>query len=449
MENLWLPTYGYIQITSASVSFFASFAMVMIVARSAHGLSSPQSRIFFGLCSSNAIQSLALITGPFSPPKSSTSSQWNAGNKTLCQLNGFGITYGMTSAVMYTLFLCIYYYYRLKIRMHDEVFTMKIERKLHVGIAFWNLSTSIFLYATQSFNPFLNGSFCFIASYPVGCRSIPDVVGECTRGKNAVLYNMIFTVGVPPLLVMCIIVILARLWCHTIEVVTRFRRNSLEIRKRNKGQGTRQHQTSTFEEMKVYRREMYLQGILFSLFYVVTYSLVAMQVYVFISGKYHILKKYPVIMACFHGLLPLYGLFNVLVSTRPNVALLRYRHSELSWSHCLWLVLKAGGETPDNLNPPCSIIQQDDEAPQFVRNSAFNGQAVSSLSALWCVASKNFGELESVGCEDGSGDRPLSEIDIRHRPEAEWVCVDGAGSQTESSPPPRSLLSSDIASQRD
>ncbi len=46
-------------------------------------------------------------------------------------------------------------------------------------------------------------------------------------------------------------------------------------------------------------------------------------------------------------LYPLGGFFNILVYTRPNVASFLRKCPECSWCEAFWLVLKAGGEVPD------------------------------------------------------------------------------------------------------
>jgi len=165
-----------LQISSASISFIASSVIAVMIKRAPRGLSTPYRRILFGLSISDILQSFALLTGPFAVPKGTTQSPWGIGtNVRLCEANGFSMIFGTAAVPMYTCFLCLYYLCKLKHKMTDEAFTLKVERKLHVGIIAWNLTACTFLLITKRINPFRRKHlpyFCF----PCRLQEVPGKV---------------------------------------------------------------------------------------------------------------------------------------------------------------------------------------------------------------------------------------------------------------------------------
>ena len=141
----WIIVYDSIQVSTSSISCIASSAIAIMIKRSPRGLSTPYRRIIFGLSISDILQSFALLTGPFASPKGITLSPWAIGNTRLCEANAFFMIFGTSAVPMYTCALCLYYLCKLKMNMTDEAFTLKVERKLHVGIIAWNLITCTFL----------------------------------------------------------------------------------------------------------------------------------------------------------------------------------------------------------------------------------------------------------------------------------------------------------------
>ena len=79
------PAWEYaavIQITTASISFIASAAMIISIARNRENLQkSPYIRLIFSLGIADLIQSLLFVIGPFTPPSSFVPAHWAIGNQ--------------------------------------------------------------------------------------------------------------------------------------------------------------------------------------------------------------------------------------------------------------------------------------------------------------------------------------------------------------------------------
>jgi hypothetical protein len=184
-----------VQICTGSISFLASLSMAMGIQFSSRKLSTPYRRLVYGLCLSDIIQSASIISGPFSSPSETRDAFWARGNIATCNTNGFMFSTGFTAVPMYVLALGIYYLFKLKRRMPDRDFTIKIEVWIHSFVIVWHLVTNIAYAWTKTFNPGRDGSMCFLNEYPYRCDVVPDVVGECKRGQNAHLISTIFVFG--------------------------------------------------------------------------------------------------------------------------------------------------------------------------------------------------------------------------------------------------------------
>jgi len=129
-----------------------------------------------------------------------------------------------------------------------------VERKLHVGIIASNLiaCTSTNHQENQPHQKRTRLSyFCF----PCRLREVPGKFGECTRGQNSSIYEMILF-GLIPLISIGIIVITGMLYHHAISRERYFRvsRENTDVA------GASQEQQDAFSLSRLYRREMGLQA---------------------------------------------------------------------------------------------------------------------------------------------------------------------------------------------
>jgi hypothetical protein len=138
------PTENHVvQICTSSISLIGSSTIAIMIFTSPTGLSTPYKRIIFGLSIADIMQSLALVTGPFSPPRETPQSPWSIGNTSTCETNGFLMTAGSSAVTMYTCSLCIFYLSKLVYRMSNHNFTRRVEIYLHVFIVLFNVCVRI------------------------------------------------------------------------------------------------------------------------------------------------------------------------------------------------------------------------------------------------------------------------------------------------------------------
>jgi hypothetical protein len=286
---------------------------------------------------------------------------------------------------MYTCALCLYYHCKLKNNMTDEAFTLKVERKLHVGIIAWNLIACTFLLVAKTLNPMAVGTVCHISSFPPGCRLFPETYGECTRGQNDVFYYLTFVFGVYCLVIMVLVVIMSMLCWHVIG------REKFRVRRGNTAAASEQEQ-EILSLSRIYRREMVLQAAFYSGVFLGVYSLAFVNGFIVLAGSY---SNNPAFAIAYFTLFPLGGFFNILIYARPSVVTLHRRYSEYSWLRALWLVLKAGGEVPDEPSQSELLTSSQPSllASSQVRHDFENNDIVLSLRAP-----------KLNGCENGASD---------------------------------------------
>ena len=161
------PAKFVLAVVTSSVSFVASSTIATMILVSPKKLTTPYRRLIFGLSVSDIVQSLALLTGPFSSPKGSILASWAIGNITTCNLNGFMATNAFSFVPMYTTSLSVYYACKLTKGMSDDTFAKRIEPFLHIGPIIYNLVLTSVALALKSYNSL--GNFCYYAPYPETC----------------------------------------------------------------------------------------------------------------------------------------------------------------------------------------------------------------------------------------------------------------------------------------
>jgi hypothetical protein len=112
-----------------------------------------------------------------------------------------------------------------------------------------------------------------------------------------------------------------------------------------KGRGTgEEEETEADRVARLLRREVALQVILYVLAFLLTYGWAVPLSSLSRANKQTALV-FTVIIVFF---IPLLGLFNILIYTRPQIVAYRRLHRDVSWPVAFWRVLKAGGENPDS-----------------------------------------------------------------------------------------------------
>lgn len=195
---------------SGLLSLLASGAIIFKIMRSEEKLSSPYSRIAFGMSLGDIFASSAHFTSTFLNPSSASPKLWGAfGTQATCSIQGFIAMLGSVSAPTYNLALCVYYLCVIKYNMRDSQFVKKVEPFFHGFAIIWSLSTALITLATKSINQGIGGS-CHINPYPRGCDKDGPI--ECERGKMAEEMRWLFLAIPVLLLFIAINVVMATLW---------------------------------------------------------------------------------------------------------------------------------------------------------------------------------------------------------------------------------------------
>jgi len=197
-----------LSIVSGLLSFTGSITIVIMIIRQKR-LSSTYGRLIFGMNCMSIMQSFAYCLSTIPAPSSSRLSEntWPyLGTSTTCSIQGFFLYTGSTGTTIYYCTLCIYFV--LVVLQHVTLNSIKhrFEPYLHAIPLIFSFTCGIFLAATESFNSV--GYVCSIATFPYQCHRLdPDT---CTRGKNTLLYRILFQL-IP--IVICFIIILVSMIC--------------------------------------------------------------------------------------------------------------------------------------------------------------------------------------------------------------------------------------------
>ena len=403
LSDMWRPRSAIIQVTTASISFIASVATATMIYHSDGKLSNPYRRIIFGLSTFDVAQSLGLLTGPFITNGELYHLPWSIGNVGTCEAGGVMLIAGSTATPLYTLLLCVYYLWKVKYSMSNEAFTNQMERKAHIIIFVLVFSVVTCALITKAINPNAGGTICHIIAYPQYCVSHPEINGECVRGQTSWLLFLVFSLLLSAVVFPLIIITSLMLYGHVMKrnnifgagqserkelkpeiheeefILTRIpvnRDGSLEVsdaespksscgkehnsltaldsnQDRRKHVGRSGGHQSDFQEQRylkrragsaalarLYERETLIQASLYVIAFFGTHSLLGIIAILRVAGIQKDLNDFVAL------LYPLGGLFNILIFSRPKVALLRRNHSRFTWIQALWLVLREGGDLP-------------------------------------------------------------------------------------------------------
>ena len=361
--------------TTASISWFASTMIAIMILRSHNGLKSPYSRIIFGLSIADTLQSAGILASSFAAP--SNSAWWGKGTVETCEAAGYFLQVGGTAVPFYTLFLSYYFLKRVKDGMNSQEFARKDEFKIHAFVWLFPIIGGFVALARKDFNPTENGSICAMLDNPVDCSTDPDTT--CNRGQNAPK-DSVFLITVPIILTFVMLIVnLLRftLHVHSQERLIRLaagrsdRDNADSSEARcsdrdiddsdiagckdklraafvcccNSKQSDRQDQDTT--------QSLSMQSLVQSSLYILAYFLTTSGP---ILGTIMLVTGIPRptwvkwLVAIFW---PFGGFFNILIYTRPKVSAMRKmypQHANTSWFVVFLLVIFSGGEVPSDNN---------------------------------------------------------------------------------------------------
>ncbi|KAI2501671.1 hypothetical protein MHU86_12795 [Fragilaria crotonensis] len=262
-------------------------------------------RVLFGLSLIDCVASLNFAFGFLLVP---TGYFWGAqGNTASCDASGFLTIFG-ASLLPYTFGLAIYYLLIIRYGKTQEYIARYVEPYIHIlsisipmGVAFWALFASVL-----NPMPFLGG-WCSITRYPPLCDA---EAGECTRGftNRTTSAALLFGVMLPSFLGIAIIMIV--ITCHVrgrIAAVVRYR---------------------TLRRLRETARQTVVQSLLYIAASLLPNALLLVNHSLnFFFPTYQVTVRF-VIAFLVKLILPLHGLFNVIIYIRPRFITLRRKRGD-------------------------------------------------------------------------------------------------------------------------
>ena len=361
LSNRQILSLSIMQMISGSISFIASFTIVVMILRSAAKLNTPFRRLIFGLSVSDAIASISSVFQPLMIPIGVLA----RGNQGTCKTIAFPYHFGYAASPLYTLGLCTYYLQVIRYDASDHDFAKRIEPWLHcISIAF-PLVGAIVNLAVGNFNS--SGLACWI--YPQNyCEDDPLV--ECVlRGANAGIYRIIWST-IPSFVSLTGIVYI--MVVISLTVIKQERRNArFQFQFQQTRDGNQNTSRGSFRHLRSGIENLFSRGtsdvipayiprslrasqtrvrgtITQSLLYIGTFLLTYLAALIVIILNATNAPLPFSLLAFYKILTPLGGFFNILVYTRPKVATIRRRRpKKYWWFEAFWMVVKAGGDIPE------------------------------------------------------------------------------------------------------
>ena len=355
-----------IKCVMASLSLASSSTIVHSIRFSPRGLKSPYSRIIFGLSIGDIIKACALLISPFAVPRDNLpKSPMAFGDTQTCDYAGFILFPGLSLTMFYLLLLIYFFWRRVNHRVSPKNFAYGEERYFHILIWLLALVISSIPLARKEFNPAtVRGSGCMLNSYPPICEREVDI--ECIRGESAKktgrIYGAILLISL-----LCLFMLLASITCHVYVIERSLSSSSRVLQSKNKhtdepqSKSTPQqvevfsqdehHNTCNLEHVdeepkkkKSLTRSALKQSLLYIFAFIITFTpnLSAIVITPEIADS-----KYGTLVLWLNStIFPIYGIFLILIYTRPKVQILSKMFPKAPWFLCFKVVLGSGGEVP-------------------------------------------------------------------------------------------------------
>lgn len=427
-----------VQMSTSSISLMGSLTVATMILTSPTGLSSPYKRIIFGLSIADILQSISLLTGPFSPPRGTPQSPWAIGNTATCDANGFAMTAGSCAVPMYTCGLCIFYMCKLVDRMSDRKFARRVERYIHLSIILFNLCVGLVSLFTKTFNASPLAGFCYFAAFPQECNYPGSSnYGQCVRGDHAFIFIYISTITVPSICLGGIFISMGLILLHAQRKARAFRTQYGQPWNKD---AVQQQGSESYAEylVRLYVKEAVIQSCLYVLGFVAVYIVPLVTCLKMLINIHSIdNSQITILLVTFF---PLGGLYNILVYTRPNILAMRRTEISLSWFKAFILVIRAGGEVPPTTGSTsralCCIstsCKKKKSCPQQYENLDENKLRYRKPPLIESCSQVNNASLEGIdSCcldiDDAAGKT------YAHRPYYDKVRIDSPNSLINSSP---------------
>ena len=375
--------------TTGFISAAGSSTIMVMICRSKKKFGDPYRRLVFGISFFDLLSSLANVLKIFKTTPEQPNAWVKLGNQTSCDVLGFIHFVGLNGALLYNVSLNVYYLCLVKYNMKTKNYSNRVEPFLHAVPILWALISASIIVATGHMNPTFAGE-CLIAPYPVNCLVKPDV--ECVRGRHSNLFRTLFRV-LPTLGSLAgILVTLGMLW-WTVQSqerkINRYRLSMVSVRMQSllttedvseqsgplkrlsfkvRGSLTRLRgslsRTSNPQEPEDETKSMVLSQslrgrmrstkkkgrsfLIQARWYVVAFILTHACPIIVIATEFGGKRPALGVLLVARFLVPLQGLFNIIVYTRPQVNKLRLRNPAMSRWAAFKKVVASGGDDDDD-----------------------------------------------------------------------------------------------------
>ena len=362
------------------LSLTASSTIVHMIRFSPRGLKSPYSRIIFGLSIGDIIQSLEILLGVFAVPRDTPESPMALGNQATCNYTGFLLLVGTLTTVFHLLFLIYFFWRRVKHKVSPQKFAYGEERYLHILCWVLSLAFGIVAVASKAVNPTRYGAVCVVTPKPFGCgvgeKDDEDYL-ECTRGEVSGPKMARILAGILGVCLLGLFALLASITCHVYAIERTLSVPESTLRRRDgdgqqdsnsqeeiEEQGTDQEAVANGNESeeqekkltKSLTRSSMNQSILYILAFIMSFAMP----FAFLAVPSFRNDHFEVIIWPASTLLPAFGIFLILIYTRPKVQILQKMFPKASWRLCFSVVVNSGGEVPPahELKPSIHLLSQ-------------------------------------------------------------------------------------------
>ena len=274
-----------------------------------------------------------------------------------CEVVGFFQVVGISCLVYYTVFLTYYFLKRIKYKMTPRDFAEKEETYFHIIFSVLAYSLAIASLVTESINPLIHGSICMMGSYPEGCERFAD--GKpCERGspsKTNVLY-----IGSGIILGTAFLALIVILYSFTRHVYQQERELDIPARGIGHASNNNQEHLSNEDDQEdvpraddeserkeknsfILTKQAFHQSLLYVSSFVLVYLPIMIAMLQKLSSQNASDSEWRFWL---DTIIPLGGVFNILIYTRPKVLKLKEQFPMLVKYELLIIVVVTGGETP-------------------------------------------------------------------------------------------------------
>ncbi|GFH43670.1 predicted protein [Chaetoceros tenuissimus] len=252
--------------------------------------------------------------------------------------------------------------------------------------------SSIVLFRKE-FNPAtVRGSGCMLNSYPPRCESEIDI--ECIRGESAKktgrIYGLILLISL-----VCLFLLLASITCHVCVIERSLSSSPRTLQSSNNQNDEPQssnkpHVEEDFgedecpatrdaenveepKEKESLTRSALKQSLLYIVAFIITFAPNVSAL--FISLEVADSKYGTAVLWLNSTIFPIYGIFLILIYTRPKVQILSKMFPKASWFLCFKVVLGSGGDVPPahELKPSHLPRMSGEEFPEDSQRASMPG----------------------------------------------------------------------------